>query len=261
LRGTPEFDGVEEFCKEENGLVELDVDSWGALVWVRQRQGREAGGPTLAKFLSPLPERTASLNLASLRFVERRHYDIACNWKVYVDNYLDGGYHVNTVHPGLAGVLDYSEYRTEVHDHASVQVSPLKPADPSDRITGTVRVGDYAYYWWIFPNFMINIYHGLMDVNLVVPLGTDRCRVIFDLYFAETGPEARQFIADSIAVTHQVQREDMAICEEVQRGLRSRSYDTGRFSVQREIGGYHFHRLLARSLEAADINPKRQRGS
>ena len=129
--------------------------------------------------------------------MERRSYDLACNWKVYVDNYLDGGYHVNSVHPGLAGVLDYSQYRTEIQGNTGVQISPVKPPDPkADPATGKVRAGDFAYYWWIFPNAMINIYHGLMDTNLVVPLGPDRCRVIFDLYFARTeGAEARQFIA------------------------------------------------------------------
>src|SRR5437660_1094636 len=197
LRGTPEFDGVEDFCREDNGLVPLDVDTWGELAWVRQG----ASDQSLAQFLAPLPERTANLNLSSLRFVERRSYDLACNWKVYVDNYLDGGYHVNSVHPGLAGVLDYSQYRTEIQGNTGVQISPVKPPDPkADPATGKVRAGDFAYYWWIFPNAMINIYHGLMDTNLVVPLGPDRCRVIFDLYFARTeGAEARQFIADSIA--------------------------------------------------------------
>ena len=99
---------------------------------------------------------------------------------------------------------------------------------------------------------MVNRYAGVMDSNLVLPLGPDRCRVVFGFYFAQIdGPEAQKFIADSIAVTHQVQLEDVGICEEVQRGLASRSYNTGRFSVRREIGGYHFHRLLARYLEGA----------
>jgi choline monooxygenase len=88
-----------------------------------------------------------------------------------------------------------------------------------------------------------------MDTNLVLPLGPERCRVIFDFYFEKTeGEEARKYIADSIAVAHQIQLEDQGICEEVQRGLRSSSFDTGRFSVKREAGGYHFHRLLAQQL-------------
>lgn len=243
LRGTPEFDGVADFCKETSGLVPLAVAVWEPFVFVHQ------GTPalTLDQLLAPLPERTSTLGLDKLRFVARRTYDIDCNWKVFVDNYQDGGYHVNTVHPGLAGALDYAHYRTENFAHASVQISPLKPAD--DATVGKVRTGTHAYYWWVFPNLMINLYQGVMDTNLVLPLGPDRCRVLFEFYFADTEGEASQkFIADSIAVAHQVQLEDLGVCAEVQRGLKSRSYDTGRFSVKRESGGYHFHQLLAHWL-------------
>ncbi len=243
LRGTPEFDGVQEFCKEEQGLVPLAVAAWGPFVFVHE------GAPALSleEYLAPLPEKSAGLGLEKLRFVGRREYDIACNWKVFVDNYQDGGYHVNTVHPGLAGALDYANYRTENFAHASVQISPLKPADSA---VGKVRSGSQAHYWWIFPNLMMNIYQGIMDTNVVLPLGTDRCRVIFDFYFADTEGEANQkFIADSIAVAHQVQLEDLGICAEVQKGLHSKSYDTGRFSVKRESGAYHFHQLLAKWLK------------
>jgi len=246
LRGTPEFDGVADFDKQHNGLVPLAVAGWGPLIFVH------AGTPEteLAKFLAPFPERTVGLGLERMRFVERREYVLECNWKVFVDNYQDGGYHVNTVHPALAGALDYAHYRTEVLGNTCVQISPLRPAE--DATLGKVRTGDNAYYWWIFPNLMVNIYQGVMDTNLVLPLGPNRCRVIFDFYFEKTeGEEARKYIADSIAVAHQVQIEDQTICEEVQRGLKSRSYNTGRFSVKREAGGYHFHQLLARKLREA----------
>jgi choline monooxygenase len=193
-----------------------------------------------------MPERLTAA-LSSLHFVARREYELACNWKAYVDNYLDGGYHVNTVHPGLAGVIDYKHYRTELHPHASVQISPLKPSGPAE--VASVRSGETAQYWWAFPNFMLNLYQGVMDTNLVLPLGPQRCRVVFDFWFADTeGAAAEKYMQESMAVAHQVQLEDMGICEEVQRGLGSRSYDTGRFSVRREAGGYHFHQLLARYL-------------
>src|SRR6185437_14702416 len=105
---------------------------------------------------------------------------------------------------------------------------------------------------WVFPNFMLNMYQGVMDTNLVLPLGPERCRVVFDFWFADTeGATAEKFMHDSIAVADRVQQEDMGICEEVQRGLGSRSFDTGRFSVRREAGGYHFHQLLSRHLLAA----------
>jgi choline monooxygenase len=247
LRGTPEFEGVADFCREDNGLVPVAVDCWGPLVWVHL-------GPSpvpLADYLAPLPGRTAGLGIERLRVVERREYRLACNWKVYVDNFLDGGYHVNSVHPGLAGVLDYSQYRTEIAGNTAVQISPIRPPESGKAAVGQVRTGDAAYYWWVFPNFMLNLYEGVMDTNLVLPLGPDSCRVVFDFYFAGTeGDEARRFITESIAVAEQVQREDIGICEEVQRGLGSRSFDTGRFSVRREAAGYHFHRLLARQLRA-----------
>ncbi len=247
LRGTPEFDGVADFRREEHGLVPMPADVWGPLVFVHPPSGPGPAPQPLAEFLAPLPEKTAGLGLEGLHFAGRREYELACNWKVFVDNYQDGGYHVNTVHPGLAGALHYAHYRTENAGNTTVQISPLKPSD--DATVGKVRTGANAYYWWVFPNLMINIYQGVMDTNLVLPLGPDRCRVVFDFYFADTaGPGAERFIADSIAVAHQIQLEDQGVCEEVQAGLRSRSYDTGRFSVRREAGGYHFHRLLARRL-------------
>ncbi len=244
LRGTPEFDGVLDFCREEQGLVPLTVAEWGPFVWVHG----DKAPPALLDYLAPMPQRLADA-LSSLRFVGRREYELACNWKVYVDNYLDGGYHVNTVHPGLAGVIDYKHYRTELHPHSNVQISPLKSGGPSE-VAG-VRSGDAAQYWWAFPNFMLNLYQGVMDTNLVLPLGPERCRVLFDFWFADTdGSAAEKYMQESMAVAHQVQLEDMGICEEVQRGLGSRSFDTGRFSVRREAGGYQFHQLLARNLMA-----------
>jgi choline monooxygenase len=250
LRGAPEFEGVADFEREQHGLVSLAVAVWGPFVWVHP----EPMSQPLAEFLVPLPQRTADVGLDALRWVARREYQLACNWKVFVDNYLDGGYHVNTVHPGLAGIVDYAHYRTEIAGNTSVQISPLRPAEGPGEASavGQVRTGNMAYYWWVFPNLMINLYQGVMDTNLVLPLGPDRCRVIFDFYFARTdGPTAEHFMAESVAVAHQIQLEDVAICEEVQRGLASRSFDTGRFSVRREGAGYHFHCLLARHLQQA----------
>jgi choline monooxygenase len=243
LRGTPEFDGVQNFRKEDNGLVEIAVAVWGPMVWVHLNQPLHS----LEEFLAPLPEWARDKGIERLRFSGSHQYLLNCNWKVYVDNFLDGGYHVNTVHPALAGVLDYSQYRSTVHGNTSVQTAPLVPS--ADQALTKTRTGNQAAYWWVMPNFMLNLYEGVMDTNLVLPLGPDRCKVVFDFYFAQTeGAEAQQYIKDSIAVANQVQQEDIGICEEVQKGLASRSYHTGRFSVKRETAGYHFHQLLARRL-------------
>ncbi len=239
LTGLPEFAGVEEFRREDNGLPPVRVEAWGPLVWV----ALTPDVPPLREWLEPLERFGMLEDMAGLVFEARREYRIACDWKVFCDNYLDGGYHVNTLHPGLAGVLDYSQYRTEVGEYASVQISPLEPG-----AVGDVRSGKEARYAWAFPHAMINLYGGVMDTNTVFPEGVGACRVVFDFYFAAGTPD--DFKRRSIEVAHQVQMEDEEICAEVQRGLGSRTYSTGRFSVRREAGGYAFHRLLARYLGA-----------
>jgi len=233
LKGTPEFDGACDFDKAENGLVPLGgVEIAGPFVWAQVLPPVRP----VTSFYAPLFERS---NLDGLTHHSTRSYTLNCNWKVYVDNYLDGGYHVNTVHPALAGVIDYQHYRTQLFENCNVQTSPLTPATGA---VGATRTGDAAY-WWLYPNFMVNLYAGVMDTNWVLPLDEDRCQVVFDFYFA--AGVSSDFIRDSIAVAQAVQEEDVLICEQVQRGLRSRSYDTGRFSPKREAGGYHFHRLLS----------------
>ncbi len=240
LRGVPEFDGVQSFHRESNGLPPVAVAEWGPFVWV-----------CLTPPCVPLMEYLAPLNtwavgagtFAGLRWCARKSYDLACNWKVYVDNYLDGGYHVNTVHPTLAASLDYTKYRTDCEGNTVVQRAPTKRADGD---AGRTRTGEAAY-WWLWPNVMFNAYAGVLDTNLVLPLGTDRCRVVFDFYFATE--VADDFQRQSIEVADRVQAEDATVCEEVQRNLHSRSYTTGRFSVKRENGGYYFHQALGRALQ------------
>jgi choline monooxygenase len=243
LRGLPEFDGVEEFRREEHGLVPVHVDRWGPLVFVHLGEAP----PPLNDWLAPLPEKMGPLD--GLRFAERREYTLACNWKVFVDNYLDGGYHVNSVHPALGSVLQYSEYRTECFERTSLQSSPIRAGD--DAAATATRTGDRARYAWTFPNVMVNLYAGVMDTNVVLPLGPERCRVLIDFYFADLeGEEALRFAQQSMKLGHEIQLEDVGICEDVQRGLGSRSYRTGRFSVRREVAIHHFHQLLAAGLRA-----------
>jgi choline monooxygenase len=166
---------------------------------------------------------------------------------VFVDNYLDGGYHVPHLHKSLDSVLDYSTYTIENGTRFCLQSSPIV-ADNADPLTASVRAGERARYYWIHPNFMINRYAGTMDTNLVIPRGVDSCEVIFDFYFSDVSESARTRNAASIDVSERIQHEDVAICESVQRGLTSRAYTTGRLSVRREAGEHLFHRLLHQDL-------------
>jgi choline monooxygenase len=190
------------------------------------------------------------LKLDRFYWFDRRSYMLNCNWKVFVDNYLDGGYHVPHIHRGLSSVLDNSAYSIETGDRYCLQSSPIASGSV-DSPTAAVRQGERALYYWIYPNFMINIYDQVMDTNQVIPRAIDRTEVIFDYYFTDVSEAAREANLSSIAVSEQIQNEDVAICESVQRGLASRAYDTGRLSVRREAGEHLFHRLLHADLSAA----------
>jgi choline monooxygenase len=243
---TPEFAGVANFDRRANGLVPVKIAQWQGWVFAQL----ESGVPTLEDFLGKdLIERFERLNLEQLHWLERRHYTLNCNWKVFVDNYLDGGYHVPHIHGGLNGVLDYSNYKIETGERFCVQSSPIVP-NVGEGKTAEVRKGERAFYYWIYPNLMINIYDGVMDTNLVIPRGIDKTEVIFDYYFADVSTEARERNLASISVSEQIQAEDVSICESVQRGLNSRAYDSGRLSVRREAGEHLFHRLLHADLTA-----------
>ena len=240
LKGMVEFDGVCNFDRAKNGLVPVRVDVWENFVFVNL-DGRAA---PLRDFLGVVPELVSPLDLAKkLHFFDRRVYTLNCNWKVYVDNYLDGGYHVPHAHKGLSSVIEYTKYTIENFERACLQSSPLSSDSTSEAGVAASRQGR-AFYLWLYPNFMINAYEGVMDTNLVLPLGVDRCAVVFDYYFADTSAVAEARQKESIAVSEQVQDEDMAICDAVQRGLASRAYVAGRLSVRREAGEHLFHRLL-----------------
>ena len=247
LKGTPDFTGVCDFDRTKNGLIQIYVAEWENWVFVKLGDS----GNSLPEFLGEsLIEQVGSLRLDGLHWMERRHYSFDCNWKVFVDNYLDGGYHVPYLHKGLDSVLDYSNYLIEVHDRFCLQWSPLvtKGAEPQ---TGAVRKGDRALYYWLYPNFMINWYAGVLDTNLVLPRGVDKTEVVFDFYFPDIdSPEARARNVASIEVGHRIQDEDVAICKSVQRGLNSRAYTAGRLSVRREAGEHLFHRLLHADLKS-----------
>jgi choline monooxygenase len=244
LKGMPEFDGVQDFDRGQNGLIPVQAETWEGFVFANL----DAGATPLKKFLGRLVDRVAPLGISQLHFFDRRTYDVHCNWKVFVDNYLDGGYHVPYLHRGLNSVLDYKQYAIECEDRYCLQSSPMV-ASEEDVATAATRKGDRAWYFWQYPNLMINCYEGYMDTNYVIPLDADHCRVIFDFYFADISEARREHNTQSVEVGNRVQDEDLGICEDVQRGLKSRAYGAGRLSVRREAGEHLFHRLLAADLK------------
>jgi choline monooxygenase len=249
LKGAPEFEGVCDF--DRNGLVPIQVETWESFVFVKIDGSPK---PTLREFLGDAVDRIAKLNISNLHFFARQTYTINCNWKVYADNYLDGGYHIPHLHKSLNTVIEYKDYIIENGERYCLQSSPMRSS--KDEMTSAVRRGDTAYYYWFHPNFMLNWYEGVMDTNLVIPLAVDKCEVIFDFYFADVSPAAEKHNRQSLDVAQRIQQEDIDICESVQRGLGSRAYRAGRLSVRREAGEHLFHRLLHQDLSLGQGNSK-----
>jgi len=246
LRSAPRMGGIRDFERGVMSLVPLRLEVWGP--WIFLNGDPEA--PPLSEAAAPIEARLGAEPWSRLRFLHRTVWDVASNWKVCVDNYLDGGYHIPHMHPSLDAQLDMESYRTELFPSCSIQSSlPAGRQDERIAFDAGARIGGEAVYLWLFPNFMLNRYGPCLDTNLVIPRGPDHCQVVYDFWFEEDQLETgRDFIDESIAQSAVTQREDIEICESVQRGLHSASYDRGRYAPRVEIGEHHFHQLLARQL-------------
>jgi choline monooxygenase len=247
LNHATEIEGVEGFRPEDFGLVPVRCEEWFNLVFVNLDPN---ASPLLAS-LGELPAQAERFPFPKMKLFERRTYDMKCNWKTYVDNYLEG-YHLPTVHPSLNRELDFNAYTVEPYARHVRQWSPIRGARPGDttaRRYQESREGLTTDYFWAFPNWMLNCYPDNVSLNIVLPLEPGRSLAIFEWYLPEKdlgSPAARS----SVRFSDEIQQEDIAICEAVQRNLCSRSYHRGRYSVKQEKGVHAFHRMYAHAMNA-----------
>lgn len=238
LRGVPHFNRTELFDRQDYGLIPVRLAEWQGLLFIHL----EAEPPPLDGMVPGIAERIAPMRLDGLRYRGTVEYEARCNWKVYVDNFLEA-YHVPHVHPELCSLYDFQAYRTEVHENYSLQVGPLAGKDTPYGVSS----GE-ALYYFVYPNFMLNILPGRLQTNVVLPLAADRCRILFRYYYGDAESEAsRKIVEADRAFSDHVQEEDIEICERVQEGLESGVYDRGRFSADMETAVHHFQSLLKRS--------------
>jgi choline monooxygenase len=247
LIGTPDVEGVEFFDRSTMGMVPLRCETWEQFIFVNFDLKAEP----LSTYLGQIPQQARGFRFEGLQFAERRDYVINCNWKVYVDNYLEG-YHIPIAHPGLMKEIDYAQYRTDTFRYYSQQFAPIramKEEDAGERMYAPGTGLQEALYFWVFPNLMLNIYPDNISTNLIVPLSHEKTLTIFEWFFHDIATEKNQErIKRAVAFSDEVQQEDIGLCENVQRGLRSSTYDRGRYSVKRENGVHHFHMLLGEFL-------------
>jgi choline monooxygenase len=243
LLNAPEMDGTSNFDHSQFGLQPVPIGEWGSWVFVNLHTATEALVPSLRE----LPKQAAKYSLEKLKRAERREYVMECNWKIYIDNFLEG-YHLPSVHPSLNRELDYGQYVTETFEFHSRQASPIRGSQnekDAQRHYSQASGSDEAEYFWIFPNWMLNCYPDNVSLNIVLPLSVERCVAIFEWYFPENALDTNG-PAQTIRFSDEIQIEDAHICEVVQQNLKSRSYTRGRFSAKQEKGVHQFHHLYSR---------------
>jgi len=245
FQAMPEFEGVVGFPSPKDDLPRVAFETWGQGKFLFASLNPPV---SLQEVLRPVQERVGWMPFREFYFepARARDYLVRANWALYCDNYLEG-FHIPYIHASLNSVIDYGSYTTEVYDWCNLQLGVAAPGEPcfdlpKDSPDHGQRIA--AYYYWVFPNLMLNFYPWGLSVNVVRPLGPELTKVSFLPYVWD----ASKLEAGAGAALDRVEREDEVVVEAVQKGVKSRFYDRGRFSVKREQGVHHFHRLLAQAL-------------
>jgi choline monooxygenase len=243
FRSMPEFREVKEFPGAADNLVKLPLEGWGPWLFTSL-----AAGGGFANYWGDLISRLHWLPLE--KYVHRpdlsRDFTVKAHWALYCENYLEG-FHIPFVHAALNSVIDFGSYTTELFGFSSLQLGIAKDDEaifdlPSSSPDYGKKVA--AYYFFVFPNIMFNFYPWGLSVNIVKPIGLNETRVSFLSYIADES----KYEKGAGAGLDAVELEDEEVVEAVQKGIRSRFYTHGRYSVTREQGTHHFHRLIAQQL-------------
>jgi choline monooxygenase len=239
----PEFKEVCNFPSEADNLIQVPLQKWHRFLFAALDPQWD-----LVPVLAEIDRRVGFLNFDRFRYdpLTSRDYLVRAHWALYCENYLEG-FHIPFVHPDLNALLDFATYNTEIHGFMNLQIGyASKGSDcfalPKEHPDAGKEVA--AYYFWIFPNLMLNFYPWGLSVNVVKPLQPDLCKVSFITYIYDY----QRFNRQTAAQTDKVEREDEAVVESVQSGIRSRFYKAGRYSPRYETGLHHFHQLIANSM-------------
>jgi choline monooxygenase len=245
FKSMPEFKEVKDFPSPDDDLTALPLFQWGKLLFTTPGKKYEA-----ELFFRDMMQRMDWLPFSEFQHRPElsKDYFIDANWALYCENYLEG-FHIPFVHSGLNAAIDFSDYSTELfYPFSSVQIGISKTGEncfdipPSSPDHGR-KVA--AYYFWVFPNLMFNFYPWGLSINIVQPLAVDRTKVSFRIFVWKEALRS----SGAGGELDKVEMEDEEIVQQVQKGIQSRFYKQGRYSVTREKGTHHFHELLAKFLQ------------
>lgn len=231
LRKARDFGDDPGLDAGELGLFPVQVGEWCGLVWANL----SPDAPPLLDDLGGFAAEADGFPVDDYRFSHEVVHDLACNWKTYVDNYLEG-YHVPFLHPELNRELDMATYRVDVREADRYCIHSAHTRD------GALSAGRWLFRW---PNLALNLYPDGMNVERILPVGTDRTQIVYTYFFCEPGTPAAE---ESERLSMQLMAEDKAMCERVQRNLDAGVYDRGRLSPRHEQGVAQFQALWRAAL-------------
>ena len=241
----PEFSDAIDFPRACDNLHKFPLEEWQGLLFTSIEPSFN-----FESIVKILDERTSFLNLKDFKRESKlsKEYLVHAHWALYCDNYLEG-FHIPFVHSDLNAVLDYSSYETILYDNCVLQIGYGNEAEetfklPENHVDHGKMVS--AYYYWIFPNLMLNFYPWGLSLNVVRPLDINRTKVSFISYV----DDETKLNQGAGAILDKVEREDEFVVENVYKGLKSSVYQSGRFSPVREQGVHHFHGLLADAISS-----------
>ncbi len=243
FKSMPEFQDAKNFPRPCDDLHQFKLEEWGPFLFTALDP--EVDFSIIRAFLDTY---VGFLPLQEFKYdsISSKDYLVNCHWSLYCDNYLEG-FHIPFVHPDLNAVLDYGSYATELFDYGTLQIGYANGADetfdlPKEHLLYGKNVA--AFYFWIFPNIMLNFYPWGLSVNVVKPISSNKTKVSFMTYLHGEN----KFEGAASKLMDKVEREDEYVVEGVHQGLHSRVYKSGRFSPTREQGVHHFQRMLADRL-------------
>lgn len=238
------FEGADNFPSPADNLTKVPFAEWLNMLFV-------SCSPQVPfeEMVAPIMERVSYLPLQEMEYdaATSKDYFINSNWALYCDNYLEG-LHVPFVHPELNEAIDFGDYDYEIFPYCNLQ---LGIADKNESRYFTPPEGHpdfgkkvYAWYFWLFPNLMLNFYPFGLSLNIVTPLSHNKTKVSFRTYkFKNSELSPEDYCIDA------TEMQDEAVVESVQKGVQSRFYKQGRFSPTHEKAVHHFHSLVQKFME------------
>lgn len=244
FESMPEFENAKDFPRSCDHLTDIPLEKWNQFLFINLNNNLD-----FSSISSALNERVGFLPIKSFTKdpTRSKDYIVKAHWALYCDNYLEG-FHIPYVHPALNQAVEYGSYETVIYDYCNLQIGYSKNETESFELhEGHPDYGKKvaAYYYWVFPNLMLNFYPWGMSVNIIQPIDHETTKVSFISYVFDES----KIDSSAGALLDAVEMEDELVVQDVQKGIQSRFYSTGRFSPSKEKGVHHFHSLISKILE------------